>query len=139
MKPAGFTLIEVMVVVAVVALLAQLAYPSYAGHVLRAKRIECRSAVMQAMQQQERHYTQHNSYLAYASTAVVNLKTFSGDTPASSACAISAGPCSGTLALSVCVTVTGSPQHADTEVGAIRLRSDGARGCSGTQPEKCWK
>lgn len=134
----GFTLIELMVTVAVVACLAQLAYPSYVGQVLRARRVECRSAMLQALQQQERHHTQHNRYLAYAGSAIVNLKTFSGDQLASSACTIAAEPCAGGLDLSVCVRVTGSPRQADAEAGVLHLQSDGGRGCSGTRPNTCW-
>lgn len=37
MRPAGFTLIELMVTLAVLAILAAVAYPSYAEHVRRAR------------------------------------------------------------------------------------------------------
>lgn len=37
LRPSGFTLIELMVVIAVVAILAAIAYPSYSNYVLRSK------------------------------------------------------------------------------------------------------
>lgn len=138
MKSRGFTLIELMITVAVVGIIAAIAYPSYTSYVVRAKRAECRSALMQTMQQQERYYTQQNTYIAYASASSVNLKTFSGDAPGRSACQISSAQCTSTVAISACVAVKGTPNYTDPQVGTITLQSDGTRSCSGTDQTKCW-
>ncbi len=138
MKSRGFSLIELMIAVAVAAIIAAVAYPSYTSYVVRGKRTECRAALLQTMQQQERYYTQQNTYVAYT-TASVNLKTFSGDALASSACTISAGQCTSTIALNTCVVVNGTPRYVDPEVGTITLQSDGTKGCTGTAQDKCWK
>jgi prepilin-type N-terminal cleavage/methylation domain-containing protein len=66
MKNKGFTLIEVMIVVAIIGIISAVAYPSYLRYVTKSKRTECRTAIMQVMQQQERYFTQQNTYLAFS-------------------------------------------------------------------------
>ena len=60
--PAGFTLIEVMIVVAVVALLAGVALPSYQGYVRRAHRAHAQATLVQAAQWMERAATVRGTY-----------------------------------------------------------------------------
>lgn len=60
---AGFTLIELMIVVALVALLAGIAYPSYREQIAKAKRADAASALLTGAQALERHYTTNGSYL----------------------------------------------------------------------------
>lgn len=138
LKNSGFTLIELMIAVAIVGILAAIALPQYTSYTIRARRTECRAALMQVMQQQERYFTQQNTYLAYLSTAAgIPMKQFSGDSAATSACLISAAVCTGS-AINACVEISGAPRLPDPDVGTIRLRSDGTRSCTGTVQSKCW-
>jgi len=67
-RSAGFTLIELMIVVAIVGILSAIAYPSYQEYVKRAKRAEAQAALMELAQFMERHYTNNNgSYLVAGS------------------------------------------------------------------------
>ena len=137
-RSRGFSLVELMIAVAIVGILAAVALPQYSSYSKRAKRGECRAALMQVMQQQERFFTQQNTYLAFATnTAGIPMKQFSGESAATSACAIAASACTGS-SINACVVLTGSPTFTDLEVANITLQSDGSRGCSGSDQTKCW-
>lgn len=71
---AGFTLIEMMIVVAVIALLAAIVLPSYQGSVRKARRADARAALTLVAQLMERLNTEKNSYAsATLGAAVANL------------------------------------------------------------------
>lgn len=140
----GFTLIELMIVVAIVAILAAVAYPSYQDSITKAKRAEGRAALMEIMQQQERYYTQNNTYFAFTSTtADSKFKWFSGDSAAASSYEIKAEACTGDTIVN-CVMLTAMPgtanvnaSYKDTACGNISLTSTGVKKASGTATN-CW-
>jgi type IV pilus assembly protein PilE len=145
----GFTLIELMIVVAVVGILAAIAYPAYTDSVMKGKRAQARTALLELMQQQERYMTQHNSYLAFSNpagtttpaSASSTFKVYSGDNSSNSAYRLSALACTG-QAITDCVVLTATPTATDTLVGALGLSSTGAKTCSGTASSSnfrlCW-
>lgn len=61
-RAAGFTLIEVMIVVAIVAILAAIALPSYQEYVRRGHRAEARAGLQQAATWMERAATAQGTY-----------------------------------------------------------------------------
>lgn len=74
---AGFTLIEVMVVVAIIGVLASVAYPSYREYVARSRRAEARVILIAAQQWMERFYTENFRYdQNSAGTAVTDSSQF---------------------------------------------------------------
>ena len=90
----GFTLIEVMITVAIIGILAAIAYPSYTSQIAKGRRAECRSGLLQSMQQQERYYSQYNAYAAFTKAlAAAKTKAFSGDSSASSSCLLAGVDC----------------------------------------------
>src|SRR5690606_7564358 len=61
---AGFTLIELMIVVVVIGVLATIAVPSYRQYSIRAQRTQAKSALLQLAANQERFYTRNgNTYV----------------------------------------------------------------------------
>ena len=59
---AGFTLIEMMIVVALIALLSAIVLPSYQSSVRKARRADARIALTVVAQRMERLNTEKNSY-----------------------------------------------------------------------------
>ena len=147
-RSGGFTLIEMMITVAIVAILASVAYPAYTEQIRKGKRAECRSGLLQSMQQQERYYTQFNQYVTFASAATTaKTQSFSGDSLATSACGIAAVQCtSGTaaVALNLCVELQATMRSGTDPVSLVYVTSNGDKGCTyngtpRTENEKqCW-
>lgn len=151
---SGFTLIELMITVAIIGILAAIAYPSYQDSILKGRRAEGRTALLNLLQQQERYYTQTGSYLSFGTAATGNngtnaagtttvpipFKTKSGDST-SFAYSLRADTCSNTLGLDECVLLTAIPQRTDTAAGNLTVTSTGVKSCTGTKsnvPKVCW-
>ena len=129
-KLAGFTLIELMITVAIIGIIAAIAYPSYTSQIEKGRRAECRSGLLKTMQQQERYYTQFNTYVAFSDgspTAVITA--FSGESPGGSACTIEAAQC-GSQGLTACVELKGRPTKTDSKIAFLFLDSQGGKRCT---------
>lgn len=144
---AGFTLIELMIVVAVIGILAAVAYPSYINSVIKGKRAEGRAALTELLQQQERYMTQRNTYLAFTNAAGVTnpvsagttFKVFSGDSPAKAAYLLTASVCDSSTPITDCVMVEAVPNFTDAEAGTLQILSSGTKTCTGgSKPAVCW-
>ncbi len=61
-KNAGFTLIELMIVVAIIGIISAIAYPSYDSYMKKSRRADAKTAMTQMADRQERFYLQNNSY-----------------------------------------------------------------------------
>lgn len=69
--PAGFTLVELMIVVAIIAILAAIALPSYQRHVTETRRDAATACLLELAQFAERHYT---TRMAYTGLVLPNIQ-----------------------------------------------------------------
>ena len=128
-QSAGFTLIELMIVVGVIAILAAVAIPGYQQSVLRSRRADARVALNAAATRLERCFTQFGAY--DADDCVIASPA---DSP------------EGFYEVSVereaaTYTVTAAPQGPqadDTACGSLEVTNTGARSATGTTPDRCW-
>jgi len=126
-KPAGFSLIELMIVVVIIGILAAIGYPSYISQVTKAKRSDGTIALMNASQSLERCFTEYNAY-NHAN------------------CAFAAASPEGHYAITVArtattFTLTATPQATQTDPLCVNLTLThaGVQGESGTGTvADCW-
>lgn len=140
---SGFSLMELMVVLVILAILAAFQYPSYKESVRKAKRAEGRAGLTEAMQQQERLYTQQSTYVPFSATHPNGFKWYSGDSPKTSSYELRAEPCKNDTVKN-CIVITARPGTAkvsgsfqDDLCGELSLASNGIRSASGSGND-CW-
>lgn len=73
-RAAGFTLIELMIVVAIVAVLAAVAVPSYQTHVQRTHRAHARTSLLQVAQWMERAAAARGRYPGAVPAALLRVE-----------------------------------------------------------------
>lgn len=139
-RHAGFTLIELMIVVLVVAVLAAVAIPGYHGYVERSRRSDAVTTLMSLAQAQERFMAANGRYAASLNGSVaggdglglpadsISNEGFYGmslDRPSDGAYLLTATP--------------RASQAADTECAAFTLSHTGQKDVTGTaDADACW-
>lgn len=127
---AGFTLIELMIVVAIIGIISAIAYPSYQEYVLRGNRSEAQAFLNDAAARQERYYAQNNTYAdTHAKLGYANNQSSSSKY---------------TLGISnvtaTTYTLTATPARTDSKCGNLTLNQAGTKGESGSGTlADCWK
>lgn len=133
---AGFTLIEVMIVVVIVAILAAIALPSYQNYIQKSRRVDARETLMRIATLQERHFFQNSAYSA-------DEGKFGGTTSPEGWYTISV-TCSTTACNDFTATATATGAQAkDTQCAVFSinqtLKQSAAKQGGGDTSDICWK
>ncbi len=138
-RPAGLSLIELMVALAIVAILAAVAYPSYQGHVMRTRRAAAAACVTDLSAFMERVYAANlrydqNNGVATALPAVQCRTDLTG----SYGFAFPVGqPQQRTFSI---VATPAGKQAEDTACAALSINQAGVKAIAGTSTvAACWR
>lgn len=155
-RPAGFTLVELMVVVAIATILFAVAVPSYISYVRQSRRTEARTAVLDLAGREERFfstngaaYTSAPASLGYTGawpiTIGSNYYQIAVCVPANANCAAGLGMPNPPPAPSYTVVATpvaGQTQVNDTQCAAFAVDSTGQQYAitsgGGSNTAYCW-
>jgi len=132
-KHAGFTLMELMIVVAIIGIIAAIAYPSYQQYIERTRRATAAGCLLEMAQFMERFYSTNMTYLA------------AGNAPALPGCqaeladfytlGFNAAPTATTYTLQM---VPQGNQAGDS-CGTLTINQAGTRTPNPTTDPQCWR
>ena len=133
-RMAGFSLIELMIVVVIISILAAIAIPSYRQYVLRGHRTDATRALQDLASRQENYFFSNNMYtnnlslLGATSSVAGQYFTVSVSIPA------------GSSSTDYLITATAKgTQVQDSACTAFTLARSGEKGSSGTGlADTCW-
>jgi type IV pilus assembly protein PilE len=132
LRAAGFTLIELMIVVVIVAVLVMVAVPSYLHQMRESRRTEARNYLVELASREERYYATQNAYTPTA--ANLGYGGFGSGNPVGSGFYYIATPAvpdpnnTGQPSFSLTADpVTGKGQDLDTSCASFTVESNGKR------------
>ncbi|MEA5669025.1 type IV pilin protein [Stenotrophomonas sp. MH1] len=132
-RVAGFTLIELMIVVAVIAVLAAIAIPNYSEHVRKSHRAQAKADLAEYMQLAERYHTVNNTYVGFA------LRDSQKQTPREGGAAwytLEISPDATASTITIVATAAGG--QLKDKCGNLSLSQAGEKGASKGDVADCW-
>lgn len=139
-RAAGFTLVELMIVVAIVAILSAIAYPSYQEHVIKSRRATAQTCLLELAQFMERFYTTNMRYDQTSSGTPVTLPVTSCRTDLDAFYTFQFAAGQPQAATYVLEAVPKEAQK-DPKCGTLGVNQQGVKSKSGTAASvnECWK
>jgi len=135
--PAGFTLIELMIVVALLAIITMIGVVSYRQYMVRANRTDARAVLLRISAAQERWFLNNNQY----SDDPVALGIFDAMSEygyyAVTIDRDAADPAAGYTA--VAAPVAGGRQSSDTDCQTLSIDETGLRESTPADRDVCWR
>lgn len=137
---AGFTLIEVVIVIVVVGILMAIALPSYQNSMNKGRRADAKEGLMDAANRQERFmldrsiYTDNMQNLGFGADPALSTEGhYNIDVEAPDPnCPIA------TCYILKATPVAGGVQNDDEFCTSFSLKSTGAKTAEGSAPSQCW-
>ena len=139
---AGFTLLELMIVVVVISILASIAYPAYIKHTIKARRVAAEGCLSEMANYMERYYTTNLSYKKDGTGTINTIPALDCKTSQQTGSYYSYEFPSGSLssaAYEVWAVPKGQQKSRDTQCGTLTLDQSGKRDAKGTgDTSQCW-
>jgi type IV pilus assembly protein PilE len=149
---AGFTLVELVIVMVIIAILASIAIPSYQAQVRQSRRTDAKTALLDLAAREEKYFSLNNAYtnswinLGYAAAtpqpigsgyynANVCVGTNTGSTSATDACTSTAAATAvgGTSYVISAIPASGQSQVSDSSCQYFAIDNTGTQFSSSTQ------
>lgn len=141
---AGGSLLGMLTTLVIIAILAAAAMPVWSEAVIRMRRSEAQAALQELMQQQERHFTRFNSYVAFSTGSGGEYRWWSGRTASSSAYELEGKACDGQQ-IRDCIQLVATPgtpnvdrHFRDPQCERLILTSSGLHLATGPS-RSCWR
>ena len=135
---AGFTLIELVIVMAVLTLLVTMAYPSYLEHMNKVRRADALGPLLDVVSRQEQYMLDHKQYagnmtqLGFAANPYITPEGYYSVAVVTAGCGTS--PCYRFTA----TPVSGKAQAKDAKCTSLSINSAGSKTATGSASTKCW-
>ncbi len=136
-KEAGFTLVEILIVIAILCVLVAIALPAYQNSIIRSGRAEAKGELMIVASDQERFFSSNNVYAVDATPLVTTDDTTRTTENGLYQITVAAGT-TGAIATSFLATATPQRQQTGDTCTTLTISNTGVRGATGDTVDECW-